>query len=522
MRGSGRRHTSGRAVTRRPVLRRLVMLVLPAVLALVGASTAPVTGPERPASHDPARAVLREQMRDTSVLDADEGADAAVAASKALFESAPIVVLGPAKDETGMRHAGVVATKLGVPVLPASGGSGGRIARQLAGLSPRMVLTVGDVPSGRAEKLAGTRPVVATTGESADGLPDALPETQPPSPAEVTALVSDDRSDGAAAATARAAGARVLAVDGADPRADADTVEALRKHPPGTVLAVGAAFAPAKRLRNRLTTAANGEQLPGGGQTMFPGRRLVALYGHPGTPDLGALGEQGVDDSIDRVKRLAAHYDDLSDVPVVPAFEILATVASDARGPDGNYSAESTVDDLRPWVEKAGRAGLYVVLDLQPGRADLAKQAKQYKELLKKPYVGLAIDPEWKLGPHEKPLQKIGSVDAKEVNRVSSWLADFTAEHGLPQKLLVLHQFQKSMVRNEEDVDTDHDEVSVLVHMDGQGSPGVKKSSWQTVLDARPGSVPLGWKNFYHEDHPMRSPKQTMSYDPTPFMISYQ
>lgn len=519
--GSGRRRPLARRVTTSRVLHRLVVLVLPAVLVLAGVSAAPVAKPKRPSGDGPARAVLHQPERGTSVLDEDSGPDTAVATSAALFGSAPIVVLAPEGGEVAMRHAGAIAAKRGVPMLPASGDSEGRIAREVARLSPRVVLTVGDVSRRRAEAVAGKLPVV-TTGATADELPESLPDTKPPRPVEVTALVSKRHADGAPAATARAAGARVLTVNGADPRADAESIEVLRDRPPDTVLALGAAFAPVERLRKRLATVATGEQLPGGGQTVFPGRRLVALYGHPGTPDLGALGEQGVKASIDRVKRLAAHYHDLSDVPVVPTFEILATVASDAPGPDGDYSAESTVDELRPWVEKAGRAGLYVVLDLQPGRADLAKQAKRYKELLKKPYVGLAIDPEWKLGPHEKPLQKIGSVDAGEVNRVSTWLADFTAEHRLPQKLLVLHQFQQSMVRDEQDVDTDHDEVSLLVHMDGQGAPGVKKSSWQTVRDARPGSVPLGWKNFYDEDHPMRSPKQTMSYEPAPLMISYQ
>jgi hypothetical protein len=32
----------------------------------------------------------------------------------------------------------------------------------------------------------------------------------------------------------------------------------------------------------------------------------------------------------------------------------------------------------------------------------------------------------------------------------------------------------------------------------------------------------MGWKNFYDEDHPMVTPRQTMTYQPTPVMISYQ
>ena len=47
-------------------------------------------------------------------------------------------------------------------------------------------------------------------------------------------------------------------------------------------------------------------QLPGGGTRLCPGRRIVALYGHPGTPGMDVLGEQGIAASITRARRLAA------------------------------------------------------------------------------------------------------------------------------------------------------------------------------------------------------------------------
>ena len=77
-----------------------------------------------------------------------------------------------------------------------------------------------------------------------------------------------------------------------DPRASACAVEELSTLPATTVLAVGD-FGPAERLGKRLSVVATGVQLPGGGQLFFPGRRLVALYGHPGAPELGVLGAQG-------------------------------------------------------------------------------------------------------------------------------------------------------------------------------------------------------------------------------------
>jgi hypothetical protein len=117
----------------------------------------------------------------------------------------------------------------------------------------------------------------------------------------------------------------------------------------------------------------------------------------------------------------------LSDVPVIPTFEIIATVAQGSPGGDGNYSGESSVEALRPWVEKATAAGLYVVLDLQPGRADPLAQAQLYAPLLALPDVGLAVDPEWALSPTQLPLKQIGSIDSSKLNEVGAWLDAFTA-----------------------------------------------------------------------------------------------
>jgi len=177
---------------------------------------------------------------------------------------------------------------------------------------------------------------------------------------------------------------------------------------------------------------------------------------------------------------------------------------------------------LRPWVERAGEEGVYVVLDLQPGRSSFLDQAKVYEELLRMPHVGLALDAEWRLAPDEKPLGQIGHVEAQEVNSVITWLADLTAEESLPQKLLVLHQFRVAMLPDSQEYDLSREEVQLLVHMDGQGATGDKESTWAAVTEAAPDGVPFGWKNFYDEDIPMLSPQETMNREPVPFMVSYQ
>jgi hypothetical protein len=263
-------------------------------------------------------------------------------------------------------------------------------------------------------------------------------------------------------------------------------------------------------------------QLPGGGQVVFPGRRFVALYGHPGAPVLGVLGEQPVGEAVTRAQRVAAEYESLVDEPVVPAFELITTIASGSAGPERDYSRRTPIDKLRPWVDAAREAGVYVVLDLQPGRTDFLTQAKEYEELLAEPHVGLALDPEWRLADDQRHLEQIGSVAAAEVNEVVEWLADLTAEHRLPQKLLVLHQFTLRMITDRADVHTGRDELAVLIHVDGFGTPSAKRSTWNALHADPPPDVWWGWKNFYDEDRPTFSPEQTVAVSPSPVFVSYQ
>lgn len=270
---------------------------------------------------------------------------------------------------------------------------------------------------------------------------------------------------------------------------------------------------------SRTRTAAN---LPGRDEPVLRDRRMVALYGVPGTPSLGALGEQPLGKSVERVSRLAHSYDELTKDDVVPAFELIATIASTSAGDDGDFSSELPLSTLRPWIERAAKEGVYVVLDLQPGRTDFRTQAKRYAPLLKYPHVGLALDPEWRLGPNQRHLEQIGSVRGKEVNDTIDWLARLTERENLPQKLLILHQFRTEMISARKLIDADREYVSVLIHADGQGTHAAKRGTWRSLHEDAPRGVHWGWKNFIDEDHPMLTPKQTYRVRPTPDFVSYQ
>ena len=327
-------------------------------------------------------------------------------------------------------------------------------------------------------------------------------------------------TDGAyltAVGTAVAGGADVK-MSRIDPRASSDTVAALDGRE--NVVAVFSEENP--DLTWQLATAATGTELPGGGQLVFEGKRYVALYGSPHTTTLGVLGEQGTEATIARAEEHAAPYRDFTDAQVLPALEIIVTVASGAPGDDGNYSNEWAIDGFVPLIEAAQEAGQYVVLDFQPGRSDFLSQVKMYEELLEYPHVGVALDPEWRLGPDEVPLTRIGHVEIAEVNEVVTYLADFTRERNLPQKMLILHQFQVQMLRDIDQLDQSRSELAILVHVDGQGSQSAKQGTWTTLQNNSPHIEYWGWKNFYDEDIPMLDPAGTYQVEPLPDFVSYQ
>ncbi|MDQ3732550.1 MAG: hypothetical protein M3400_00885 [Actinomycetota bacterium] len=482
-----------------------LLLTLPPTPAAPSPSPAPPvsTPSQSPAPGDDALRAELERLGVTSVL--------AIGLTSAQVLSAPEDAETVAVSADPAAVAEAISRDLGEsePVRPED------LAAAFAALDP-------DAP--KALLPAGAR----ASGQDSAGSSDnpRLPEVIRPEAAPGTlALATATPESLAGIATARAAGVDVHVVtpEQVDPRSSSEVITALSEAKPAAVIALGAGYGTAPGLDWKLATATTGTQFPGGGQLLFQERMFVALYGYTEGGTLGVLGEQDAEGAVQRAIETAAGYDDFVPTRVVPAFEIIATVASEFPGPDGNYSSESSIAQLQPWVDAAGAAGVYVVLDLQPGRTDFLTQAQAYEPLLRLPHVGLAMDPEWRLRPNQVHLRQIGSVAIAEVNAVVTWLADLTRANALPQKLLLLHQFLPEMIQDRELLDTSREELAVLIHVDGFGSPADKQTTWQTIRDAPPANVYWGWKNFVDEDLPLLTPEQTVEQAvPTPVFISYQ
>ena len=284
----------------------------------------------------------------------------------------------------------------------------------------------------------------------------------------------------------------------------------------GATPAVGIAATPEGGYRIGLSPV---RPLPRGGTRLFPTFRVVAFYGKPYAPVLGVLGGGSADSVAGAVEEQAKAYA-AGGRSVLPAFEVITTVATVAPGPDGDYSSPIDPAVLDEWLAAARRHRMLLLLDLQPGRADFLDQARQYERWLAEPDVGLALDPEWSVRAPDRPGGgHIGSTDAATINRVSEYLAGLVRAHRLPEKLFVIHQFTRPMVRDKHLV-VARPELATTFHADGFGSPTAKAGTYHAVRGAAPFWG--GYKVFYRQDQPVPRPDEVLGLAPPPDLITYQ
>ncbi len=262
-------------------------------------------------------------------------------------------------------------------------------------------------------------------------------------------------------------------------------------------------------------------ELPGGGQTLFPDRRVVALYGAPQDPQLGALGIGSPDDAGEELEKQAAEYDD-PERPVLPAMELISTIAAADPGDDGDHNFRQPDRVIDRYLAAARERGALLILDIQPGYADFMDEVRRLEPYLREPDVGLALDPEWSVEPPEIPGQVIGSVDAQTVNEVSAYLDEIVTEERLPQKLLIVHQFTDDMIDGREMLE-ERPGVAIVLNSDGFGNIPDKEVKYDELSPQGPTrQFDAGFKLFYLEDFPLMTPKQVLNLKPEPDLVVYE
>jgi hypothetical protein len=267
-------------------------------------------------------------------------------------------------------------------------------------------------------------------------------------------------------------------------------------------------------------------ELPRGGRVLFPNHRLVAFYGAPQNPELGAL---GIGTPAQAARKLLARARGYSRPPrpALPALELISTIAHSAPGRDGLHRERQSDVVIRRYLAAARRARALLILDVQPGQADFFEEVRALQPYLTQPDVGLALDSEWSVPEGVAPGQVIGSTDAATINRISYYLARIVRRYRLPQKPLILHQFTEGMVKDDDQAVLPRPGVAIVSNVDGFGLPELKIDVYRRLANpaaqsGRPTGLFNGMKLFFEEDTNLMSPADVFALRPQPDVIVYE
>lgn len=254
---------------------------------------------------------------------------------------------------------------------------------------------------------------------------------------------------------------------------------------------------------------------------LLPDSRIVAFYGTPLSTRMGILGELPRDQMLARLDTVASQWAAVdSSRQVRPALHLIVTVAQPHPGSDGMYRLRHGDAVIGRVVDWADERGWLVFLDIQAGRAPMAGEVARLLPWLRRPNVHLGIDPEFAMPAEGIPGRRIGTLDASEVSDAIDQLATLVDNHRLPPKVLVVHRFTEGMLTNAPAIKADP-RVQVVIHMDGFGSPALKREIYNHIITRRPVQF-AGLKLFYKNDKPMLTPAEVVQMLPTPVYIQYQ
>ncbi len=258
--------------------------------------------------------------------------------------------------------------------------------------------------------------------------------------------------------------------------------------------------------------------LPG---SLLPGHMIVAFYGNPLSKRMGILGELPPAEMMAKLERTAAEWQRADTVrKVMPALHLIATVAQGSAGRDGKYRlrmSDSLIERVAGWAESKG---WLLFLDIQVGQSTVRAELPRLMPYLRRPYVHLALDPEFAMKNGARPGKRIGTMDAVEINEAIDSLISVVDANQLPPKIVLVHRFTTKMLTNASKIRKDA-RAQVVIDMDGFGSPQLKRGTWQAVILRDPVWF-TGFKLFYKNDKPMLTPSQVLAIRPKPVYVQYQ
>ncbi len=264
-------------------------------------------------------------------------------------------------------------------------------------------------------------------------------------------------------------------------------------------------------------------ELPGGGRELLPNYRLCGFVGYPGAYGQGQLGIGNVEDRMPELMAACAPY--AGDRKIMPVMELITVTVMPDPGMDGLWRHRTDPAIIDHWLSVARQNNAMLLFDIQPGQSSFLEELKALEPYLVQPDVGVALDPEWAMGPGQIPMQSFGSTSGEELNEVAAYLSGLVAQHNLPHKVMLYHILNPEIISNEAAL-LPHPGVVLIKSVDGIGAPADKIATYDRVKAEVPPHVAMGFKLFYEEDVAtsgvLMTPEEVLALSPVPDYIMYE
>lgn len=246
---------------------------------------------------------------------------------------------------------------------------------------------------------------------------------------------------------------------------------------------------------------------------------VVSMWGNP--DGLGVLGELTPEAAMQALRSLGARYQALiGRRSVVPAFFVVYATAQREPTDNGMYLRYLPDAAVWPYLTLAHENNGLLFLDLQLGLSDVRSQLERLRPYLLDPAVHVALDPEYAVRPGELPGEATGSLDGSDINAAQEYLQQLVEEHRLPDKIVVIHQFQDSVITNGDRV-RHFPNVNVIVNMDAFGDGQQKVDKYQRFA-RRPYAEYASFNLFLKLDQGLLPAEEVVRLTPQPAMVIYQ
>jgi hypothetical protein len=254
---------------------------------------------------------------------------------------------------------------------------------------------------------------------------------------------------------------------------------------------------------------------------LLQANQLVVFYGSPLSAGLGILGKFEPEDAADRVRRMAFKYDQKNgDRGAIGALDLIYAMAMDNPTDNGLYLRYLPDDVVERYLRAAEAQGVHLMLDLQIGRGDVLEEVRKIERFLLHPNVHVAIDPEYAVGPNGAPILTPGLITGDQINAVQDYVAGLVRDHGLPQKMVVIHQFMDHTIVGGE-VTTHVPEVELVLNMDAFGDSPAKRKKYRAYAEL-PYAERDSYNIFLKQDDRVLTEEEVLELSPEPDAVFYQ